>query len=507
MQQQSQLNPQISDSISEPGGRLQPTHVEPVRVLGNGRAATAVLVSATDYSGRETECVEKIFAPGLLTRFIYRAFFQAPFGYQANRDAIFACYYRRRVASQLIRVFVPEAAIAEPLYVRWNPEEGAYSLAAEFIKGRGIRPAPAFTRRLRNSLPWSKTPQQDAEQGEIDELLSLMSRLETLFRESGMVGSGWQVSKSAVVSTANLLRTESGYVVVDLESGIPAILVMHYVLAGLRLKSWPLFDDVDPQGLTAFIDQNSQQIEEAIGEDGLADLRCDIDSLIAHSKAWKAAEVSMFRSGLPFLSSEFQSRYRQQTLDHWCRTGRTDSETDQRFRNSARLYSRPIYWVGMLPGGLGKGLQKLCGNREARKRFRLFCTDRDYRKHRLGGFVDRKVVQFRQEQRLESKSKPVTFGLMFLVHWILSKVTPTRVHRLSHQFRSVPYPRWKGSQGRGLTSSQWLMLVSSKRDLPVHNSIDADSLFRGIEQCVGRMRLTGETNSSAASFGSNSWAF
>ncbi|QDT62513.1 hypothetical protein SV7mr_50610 [Stieleria bergensis] len=49
--------------------------------------------------------------------------------------------------------------------------------------------------------------------------------------------------------------------------------------------------------------------------------------------------------------------------------------------------------------------------------------------------------------------------------------------------------------------------LRTENDLPIHNSIVTESLFRGNEQSVGRTRLTGQTNSSVASFGPNSWAF
>ncbi|GIS59401.1 MAG: hypothetical protein CM1200mP2_16260 [Planctomycetaceae bacterium] len=55
----------------------EPCQVEPILTLGKGRAARAMLVRATDAEGNERLCVEKIFAPGLLTRLIYRCVFQS----------------------------------------------------------------------------------------------------------------------------------------------------------------------------------------------------------------------------------------------------------------------------------------------------------------------------------------------------------------------------------------------------------------------------------------------
>ncbi|GIS59402.1 MAG: hypothetical protein CM1200mP2_16270 [Planctomycetaceae bacterium] len=107
-----------------------------------------------------------------------------------------------------------------------------------------------------------------------------MSRLETLFRESGLVGSGWQVSKAAVVATANLLRVDDGYVIVDLESGIPAMLVPYYLFAGLRIGSLPLFDDNDPQVLLRFLETHRGTLRQHLGDDGFQRLSNDAEKLI-----------------------------------------------------------------------------------------------------------------------------------------------------------------------------------------------------------------------------------
>ena len=139
----------------------RPKRVESVLTLGKGRAARAMLVKATDQADDQHLCVEKVFCPGLLTRFIYRCAFQAPFGYQNSEDAILACFYRRRVADALVRVFVPETRVARPLYARWDAESAAYVLGSELIRGRGIRPGSVNSRTLRDLLPWTSTSRED----------------------------------------------------------------------------------------------------------------------------------------------------------------------------------------------------------------------------------------------------------------------------------------------------------------------------------------------------------
>ncbi len=131
---------EISVGLLRVEGTIRPTSIRPLRVLGHGRAAEARLVSVTVEGGAEVLCVEKVFHPGLLTRLIYRASFLSPFAYQYNADAIKASFYRRRAAAAIVEAMIPEAKVAQPLYVRWDQDTQALVLASEFISGRGIIP-------------------------------------------------------------------------------------------------------------------------------------------------------------------------------------------------------------------------------------------------------------------------------------------------------------------------------------------------------------------------------
>ncbi|MCP4787791.1 MAG: hypothetical protein GY903_29120 [Fuerstiella sp.] len=410
-------------------GSWRPKQVESVLTLGSGRAARAVLVKATDSGGDQHLCVEKIFRPGLLTRFIYRCAFQAPFGYQVSADAILACFYRRRVADALIQVFVPETRVARPLYARWDADSSAYALGSELIQGRGIRPASANFRMLRKLLPWSSPSDNECSSEEIDELVDLMSRLESLLRESGLVGSGWQVSKSAVVSTANLLRTDKGYVIVDLESGIPAMLVSHYVAAGLRLRSLPLFDDVDPKTLHTYLQTHRSQIQATLGDNGLRQLEADVERLVQHSASWKQAEIAVTRQGLPFVGLRFQTIYRKRCLDIWHRNEITDDETNRRFRNSSRLFTRLTYWCGCIPGPLGRFTQRYSGNGTYRRRVHKLITSSRIRRTAVADFCKRKTKEFSAEGRIADGRLFTGPGPRFQTNWLMSKVLPAAAQR------------------------------------------------------------------------------
>ncbi|MEO1979937.1 MAG: hypothetical protein ABGZ24_05425, partial [Fuerstiella sp.] len=410
-------------------GSWRPKQVESVLTLGSGRAARAVLVKATDSAGDHHLCVEKIFRPGLLTRFIYRCAFQASFGYQVSEDAILACFYRRRVAGALIQVFMPETRVAQPLYARWDAESSAYALGSELIQGRGIRPGAANFRMLRNLLPWTSSADQKQSAEEIDELLDLMSRLESLLRESGLVGSGWQVSKAAVVSTANLLRTDEGYVIVDLESGIPAMLVSHYVAAGLRLRSLPLFDDLDATTLHTYLETHHVRIQATLGDDGSEQLESDVERLVQHSANWKLAEIAVARRRLPFFGARFQTIYRKRCLDIWHRNEITDNPTNERFRSSSRLFTRLTYWCGCIPGPLGRFTQRYSGNKTYRGRVHKLVTNANVRRTAVADFCERKTKEFSAEGRIADGRLFAGPGLRFQTNWLMSRVLPAAAHR------------------------------------------------------------------------------
>ena len=241
-----------------------PLSVQSLRVLGKGRAATARLVDATFADGSTIRCVEKVFTPGWLTRTIYRLSFFAPFAYQSNRDAITACFFRRRVASEILRRDGINVDVAKPLYIRFDSDALAWVLAAEHIEGRGIRPAGRH----------ETNP-------EIDQIVALMHTAKQSLIDAGLTGSGWQIDPRAMVSTANLLRLGDRYTIIDLESGIPAILVPKYLLLAARTGTLPPFDDLDAAKLKS--------------RD--PDLAGDVDALIHYTSEWKNAEPAPLRFG------------------------------------------------------------------------------------------------------------------------------------------------------------------------------------------------------------------
>ena len=434
-------------NFSEPH-QCAPQSVQVLRVLGHGRAARAQLVEATFADGGRIQCVEKVFAAGWLTRMIYRIAFQSPFAYQTNLDAITASYYRRRVAAAALQLSDLDADVAMPLYVRYDESASAWVLAAKWIDGRGLKPPPADDHRLRRSVGriwrWLIGRRQTTEdalldqkteaESEIDQLIRLMHGLEETLAHCGLIGSGWQVSPGALVSTANLLRTKSvkhqkdskQYTIIDLESGIPAVLVPRYVIAGARRGIMPMFEDIDATQLRGWLRESERLLTFRIGPAALRQLESDVHRLIEHTQRWKASEVALSRRPWRFLTTSGVEAYQQETFRRWRQTGVVDDQTAE------ELCSRPffaalLWWLGCLPTSLGKRVQRLVGNQRSRFSAKQFLRDRDIRRLRLQAYTRKCQARWQAAKRIPSTESLSIAAVM--KHRILQSTTFPRWHR------------------------------------------------------------------------------
>jgi len=418
--------------------------IEPIKVLGAGRAATATLVRVYPEGGEPFECVEKCFAPGLLTRFVYWFFFQSPFPYQHDRNAIGATYYRRSVASKILSSLNGvECPVAESLYTRWDSENQAYVLAAKFVAGRGIVPQeidPLWIRRTAFNLiirPLARLvgmriKRRSAPPEEIKELLVLMHRFERAFRTSGLVGTGWQTSPAALVSPANLLRTDTGYVMVDLESGIPAFLVPYYFFRSVFRFKFPYFDDLEPDRLDRYLDENQERLTESLSEDGFKTLLDEARKLKECTLRWKRGEIALSRNIFSLLFSPANRRaVIAARAESWFREEVIDQGSFEKLSQSGRLFTQLLFLLGAPPGRIGRFLRKVKGNKEYRAKVGQFLSDRKQRREWVQEYVDEHVTEWSEENRLSLSTPPrsLVFGIRFLWYVIVSKITSPRLHR------------------------------------------------------------------------------
>ncbi|MFK8113505.1 MAG: hypothetical protein AB8B91_14970 [Rubripirellula sp.] len=402
-----------------------PHSIQVIRILGKGRAAQARLVDATMPDGRVVRCVEKVFAPGRLTRTLYRLSFQAPFGYQTNRDAILACFFRRRVASAVLAASDTEASIAEPIYVRYDEEDRAWVLAAEWIDGRGIKPAEVDATRIRRWVRGYGVP-ASTEPAEISQLVETMHGLEDILGECGLVGSGWQVAPRAMVSTANLLRTGDRYTVIDLESGIPAVLVPRYLMAGLKRAALPPFDDLDANQLRDWLTTNERLLLFRIGPERLEQLKKDTVQLLDHTERWKNSEFAIFRRPWRLLTPSGIQAYQRECFRRWEQDRILDANGAEAIERRP-IQSRLIWCADSMPTSLGRFCARLIGRASYRQELLKCLRSSESRVNNWQTLVAKRKAGWIEAERLRPEAKLTT--LKFAAHSILSKLTPVRLHR------------------------------------------------------------------------------
>ena len=428
-----------------PSSPHPPVDVRVVRTLGNGRAATAELVDATWDDGSRVRCVEKVFDPGLLTRLIYRIAFAAPFAYQSNRHAILACFYRRRVAASLLAIAKSPVQIAEPIYVRYDRPRQSWVLAARWVDGRG--PIPDWDKE-------SRKESNEKNNSEMTELVAIMRQLEQELIDSGLSGSGWQVAPQAMVSTANLLITENRtlsiyrgdhtdrdpskrHVVIDLESGIPAVLVFRYLHIAWRQGSLFPFDDLDAGKLKACVEAiRTEQNQSSQDDQAAGSLISDIERLLDHNQAWKDSEIAVFRRPWTWLSRSRRRSYGSELRQRWKQEGSTDSTSQQKLSTSFSYCV--LFWIaGAMPTRhSAQWMQRMLGRRSQRQRVMRFLRSRPFRDDQMRRYRLRKIRQWQDASRLpgidtakQSESSCDVSRIGFLGNRLLSIVTPVAMHR------------------------------------------------------------------------------
>lgn len=420
------------------GPEIEPIDVHVIKVLGKGRAATARLVDVTLGDGSTIRAVEKLFAPGLLTRTIYRLAFWAPFAYRDNRNAILTAYYRRRIAAEIFRRSNLPVSVAQSRYVRFDEQANAWVLGADWIQGRGIRPAPPARPHLKNKK--SGTPNK-TDKPEIQQRIEIMRQAGDFLHHAGLGGSVWQIDPAAMVSTANMLRVDDQHVIVDLESGMPAILLPRYILQSIKAKSVPPFDDLNPAMLRQWIATNnlSDQIQS------------DARHLIDHDRDWKAAEPTPLRhvGGVSAVG----------------RIRRAASQATKRLRRRGVIKRDDMspsglfaVWILSCIPIIGEHLASLIGNREQRDKWTERLVDRQIRRQWLDDRWQRSTEKLIDQSRIATDQR--LGRLSTAVASVMAKWTLAPVQRF------VLDPRKRAHHLRGfvklLTSARYQRLCGTR---------------------------------------------
>ena len=247
--------------------RQRPAERAARQLLGRGRSGVVYRQDTPDGA-----LAVKLFLGDTLADLVHQVAFGAPNPYSWSGPAVRCALYRRRVLAVLARYwFNDRLQVADATRVLWNQTARAWELHTRFVDGY-----PAALHH-----PFSDS--RDHEQAELRE--EIMRPLQDHLDASGFDGLVWQAGRGNPVAANNFLVVErrrgrrsaghTRWAWIDLESGVPALfpadprpLFTYYLPRSFRFGR-PLFDDVDPTRLLAYVDEHADAIEAALGDSGI----------------------------------------------------------------------------------------------------------------------------------------------------------------------------------------------------------------------------------------------
>jgi len=339
----------IMSEVTDASGSKWKLQLEFLARLGSGKAAEANLVRD---AGTGMLYVEKAFKTEaglsrLIRDVVYRACFQAPYPYEVNGSAAYAALFRRKVLRELTEFWFDRPVVADACYTRWDEERRVNVLGAEYIMGFGPKPGEVncfgirhllhnYPVRLYRMATRSQFEKRKGPAWEIEGTIHQMDELKDKFRQAGFLGLEWQVDKMVSASTSNLLKNGNGdWILVDLESGFPALPLPGYVWPSIRSGSIPLFDDIDFTKLHGFIDDNRAQLLAKLGDERVRRLYEYIGQLEHHSERWKGSEPAIFRHRHRLIiDSQLRSNIKRGFIEYWLRSGKISAGRAEQLEES-----------------------------------------------------------------------------------------------------------------------------------------------------------------------------
>lgn len=382
--------------------RPPPIPAGELKELGRGRSGVV-------YVSHEIEgppVARKVFGSEGVTKLVQLAFLGAPNPYVWNEDAIRCAHLRREILADLVERWFGDALyVARSHGWAWNQDARAFELRAQLVDGRPPD--------LRHPLRTSDEDQMHALSADI------MPRLQQLLIESGFDGMVWQAGKGNPVALNNFLLEvdsegdEPRWAWIDLESGVPALAALNpLALLGFYLpRSFrfgrPLFDDVDPQRLRAYINDGEHSPE----------LVRKVEELCTRQERWKqqarVARSIGYRVARGDLDASEASWYRDRPIRWYLRESR--SILQRAPRGIAKRIGRGFRRLADLPW---RTLPPAIARFFISQPYRAELA-RDYSAKRIGAWVDRRQMSEHDASFLEAHLEledSATFATDFGVH-------------------------------------------------------------------------------------------
>ncbi len=327
---------------------------ESITELGQGKAAVVNLVKDTNTG---IKYAEKVFKSKrgfskIFRDVIYFLSFQAPFPYGTSESATRAAFYRRKVVRDLTEFWYGIPLVADAIYTRWDTHTKSYVLGTEYIDGCGPKPGQFDPHLFRNlarkylyllvkAITKRDIKRARLHEWEIEKVTTVLDGLRDKFHRAGFIGLEWQVDKRLSISTSNVLKDKSDrWMLIDMESGMPALVLPRYIWLSIKTGKFPLFDDVDFTKLHEYLEINRVDIINEFGETRFQHLLANIQQLEYYTKRWKSSELAVFRHRSRVITdSQLISTIRSDTVENWYRTGRISAKTGNILLSSYLLFS------------------------------------------------------------------------------------------------------------------------------------------------------------------------
>ena len=340
-------------TVTEQHPSKDDSNLESITELGQGKAAVVNLVMDSS-TGRKY--AEKVFKSGrsfsrIFRDVIYFCCFQAPFPYGTNESATRAAFYRRKVLRDLTEFWFGIPLVADAIYTRWDVASKCYVLGTKYVDGYGPKPGQFDPHLFRNIIlkylylllkviTRRNIKQIRLHEWEIEKVASKLDDLRDKFHQAGFIGSEWQVDKRLSISTSNLLKDKNGrWMLIDMESGMPALVLPRYIWLALKTGKFPLFDDTDFAKLYRYLEMNRADLIVDLGEDRFQHLLENAQQLEYYSEKWKSSELAVFRHRTRVVTDpQLMSRIRANTVENWYRKGKISAKMGNILQNSYLLF-------------------------------------------------------------------------------------------------------------------------------------------------------------------------
>ncbi len=260
--------------------KMTPHRIDQKKYIGKGRSAKVYL----SYSGNDG-IATKTFTGESLSKLILFVLTGSANPYTWCEDAIQCAMIRRRLLSSLCQFwFENELRLPKTFDYRWNKEQLAFEIDAEYIPGMH---APLYNPLRANQVNYMSELKNKVMRPLKDKLIA-----------SGFDGLVWQAGKGNPVAVSNFMmfKKKDGsrqWVWIDLESGLPALFAMnpfstlfYYIPKCIKHRGW-IFDNVDSNKLINYIARHEHALTLKLGKVSYQNLYTDVHLLSKTQKRWK----------------------------------------------------------------------------------------------------------------------------------------------------------------------------------------------------------------------------